>query len=128
MEKNYLSLSNLRGGAAIELFDRELVKALANVRDPNAPWKGRRKIALVLTIEAVDEKREEIDATLDVRVSLPSVNPLRLRAFVGTTTFGVRAREDNAKQTTIEQMQNDVPEGVSRMPEKKAAGGGKDGE
>ena len=39
-----VSLTNLGNGAAVELFDHELQKVLANIDDPNTDPKEKRKI------------------------------------------------------------------------------------
>lgn len=43
-----LSLANLGGGGAEEIFQRELKRVLANIADPNTDWQTPRKIAIVV--------------------------------------------------------------------------------
>jgi hypothetical protein len=49
-----ISLANLAGGAAIELFDRELKHVLKNITDKNRDPKFKRKITLTVTFEPTD--------------------------------------------------------------------------
>lgn len=48
-EDKPVSLTNLAGGAAVEKFDAELKKILANIMDPNAR-PGKRQIVLTVSI------------------------------------------------------------------------------
>lgn len=51
-----LNLLNLAEGAAIELFQYELIDALKNVHDPNRDAKAKREIIITAVIEPTDAK------------------------------------------------------------------------
>lgn len=51
-----VTLKNLCGGAAAELFDRELDAVLANIADPNAKAKTARTITLTVTVLPTEDR------------------------------------------------------------------------
>lgn len=46
-----VSLANIGNGAALERFDHELKKVLANIKDPNTDPKKARKITLEIVLQ-----------------------------------------------------------------------------
>ena len=53
-----LSLQNIGGGAAVELFDRELESVLKNIQDVETDPKAKRTIVLKIEIEPNDSRGE----------------------------------------------------------------------
>ena len=51
-----VSLTTLKGGAAVELFDRELSRVLENIDDPNTEATEEREITLKLKIKPEDDR------------------------------------------------------------------------
>jgi len=56
INKDVLSLANLKGGAAIEAFDLILNEVLTNIQDPNTDTKPTREITLKVKFKP-DEDR-----------------------------------------------------------------------
>lgn len=46
-----VSLENIRGGAAIEMFDHELQRVVENIADLNTDAEATRKVVLTVTIK-----------------------------------------------------------------------------
>jgi len=67
-EKEKLSLSNIKGGAAIELVDRALAKVFANINDINTT-EGEREIVLKIKIKP-DEDRTLAMITMNCSTKL----------------------------------------------------------
>jgi len=80
MTEQIVSLKNLSGGAAIELFDIELAKVVADIGDINTSGKVVREINLKVRI-APDEGREQ------ALVSVECKSKLAGRRGVGTKIF-----------------------------------------
>lgn len=51
-----MTLKNLCGGAAAELFDRELESVLQNIADPNTKTKTAREITLKVTVLPTEDR------------------------------------------------------------------------
>lgn len=60
MQEVPVTLVSIGGGAAVELFDIELERVLANIKDVNTDPKTRRRITLVVDIgsTAISRARE----------------------------------------------------------------------
>lgn len=64
-----MTLANLAGGGAEEIFQRELARVLANIADPNTPAQSKRKI--VLTVEfKTREARDGADVSVAYETKL----------------------------------------------------------
>ena len=59
MNEEKLSLTNLEGGAAVEMFDIALQKVLENIHDINTS-AGAREITLKVKVKPMDENRSII--------------------------------------------------------------------
>lgn len=83
MSKTYeVSLDTIRGGAAHELFDRELKRILKNIRDPNTKATAKRTVTLKVTFEP-NEQRTGITTSLDCKAKLAPVRTLQDHVHVG---------------------------------------------
>lgn len=56
MEPVIVSLATINGGAAIERFDHELKKIVANINDVNTDAKAARKVTLEVTIKPTEDR------------------------------------------------------------------------
>ena len=77
-----MSYMTLGGGAAAEMFDRELEKVLANIYDPNRPYKQPRKITLELTLRP-DENRDKVGVSIAVSSKAPGFKSFDSLAYLG---------------------------------------------
>jgi len=78
-----LDIRNLARGAAMEQFEAELDKVLANVLDPNTDYKKERKVTLSIGIKPNDEERESVTVTCTAKSTLVSFTPIKTQAYVG---------------------------------------------
>jgi hypothetical protein len=95
-----LDLTNLRGGAAIELWQVELRKVLENIADPNIPHKGKRTITLKVAFEPNDT-RERLDVNIDCESKLVPARGTDTVAYVTNNGHELVAVEHNPKQTHL---------------------------
>lgn len=83
-----LDIMKLARGAAMEQFDAELEKVLANAMDPNTDLKKERKITLTIGIKPNDENRESVTVTCHAKSTLATFNPVKTQAFIGVSDDG----------------------------------------
>lgn len=57
-------------------------KVLANMLDPNTPWKNKRKIAVEITFEQ-NEDRDDSSVNVSVVTKLAPVKPIGTRMAIG---------------------------------------------
>lgn len=55
-DQEQISLANLKGGAAIEMFDRAMRQVIKNLADPNTEPKAKREITLKVTFQATEDR------------------------------------------------------------------------
>ncbi len=67
--ENIVNLNNLAGGGVAEQFNRELLKVLENIADPNTDAKKARKITLTVTLKA-DDERDIANVSFETKSSL----------------------------------------------------------
>lgn len=60
-----VNLETFAGGALQEKFDIAMEQVLANMLDPNTPWKNKREITVKVTFEQNEDRN---DTTVDVSV------------------------------------------------------------
>lgn len=60
---NSIELKNLAGGAVQEQFARAFEKVVANLQDPNTPYKSGREITIKLKFEQ-NERRDDVQCAL----------------------------------------------------------------
>lgn len=89
-----ISILNIEGGAAIEMFDRALAKVMGNVADINTKLKIKRTIVLKVNIIPMDENRDLIDYELDCDMKLANqhtvVGKADVRAVPGKGFVAIR--------------------------------------
>jgi hypothetical protein len=103
-EEQSVSLINLNGGAAVELFDDELQKAFDNIGDPNTKPDAVREVTLTVKLHP-DEKRRYCDITIQAKSKTAPVRESSTMVFLGKKAGSSRviASERNLDQMTIEE-------------------------
>ena len=72
-----VNLETFAGGALQEKFDAAMEQVLANMLDPNTPWKNKRSITVNVTFE---QNEDRDDTTVDVSV----ISKLAAAKSIGT--------------------------------------------
>lgn len=108
-----VSLENLGGGAAVEMFDHQLKRVLENVQDPNTPWKTPRRVTLTVIIQP-DEGRE--GATVQVAAESKLVAPA---SYKTQFMLGRGKNSGHAQEYPQRQFEWTFPENVKDFPELK---------
>lgn len=92
-----LTLLNICGGAAAEVFDRELQQVLANIADINTSAAKSRKITLTFDLKPYsDRSAAEINFTCTSK--LAPVAPVTASAFIVRQGGEVRAFANDVRQ------------------------------
>ena len=65
LDSDKVSLVNIKGGSAVEMFDRQLDRVMSNIADVNTTMKTRT-ITLQVTIAPLDEQRTQVAFAIDV--------------------------------------------------------------
>ena len=65
LDDDKVSLINVRGGAAVDLFDRQLARVMQNIADPNTSTKAR-EIILKMQIAPINDDRSLVGYKIDV--------------------------------------------------------------
>lgn len=95
--KEQISLANLKGGAALELFDFELQNVLENIIDPNTKAEEVRTVTLTVKIKP-DKERNFGPIEIQAKAKLAPAAPVSTQAFFGKERGKVVAHEYNPKQ------------------------------
>lgn len=77
-----VNLETFAGGALQEKFDAAMEQVLANMLDPNTPWKNKRSITVNVTFE---QNEDRDDTTVDVSVvpKLAAAKSIGTRMAIG---------------------------------------------
>lgn len=75
-----VTLGNLAGGGAEEIFQRELARVLANIGDVNTMPQAKRKIVLTMDFLA-KETRDGCEAWISVQTTLAKPIPTTMPVF-----------------------------------------------
>lgn len=102
-----LSLESLGNGGAMELFNHELEKVLANCLDINTDHKFKRSIFIELKVMP-DEKRETAALKIEVGTKLASPRGLVNQVFLGV-------EEGKAVAVTFDPKQSDLFNGDTKV-------------
>lgn len=97
-ESTVITLAVLAASAVGAQFDRELERALENIRDPNTPMKGAREVTLSLRLAPLDEEREQLALSHSVKVKLAGPKALTKIANIGTKNGHIVASVFNPQQ------------------------------
>jgi hypothetical protein len=96
--RNQLSLVNIGGGVAEELFAEELQKVLDNIVDPNTEEKSVREIVVKVKFKP-NGTRSHVDIFVSSASKLGPTKAYPTKAFVGRRTDGTgEAYEHNPEQ------------------------------
>ena len=125
LDDGFVSVSNLKGGAAIEAVDHALGEVFENILDPNTDAKAKRSVTLKLTFKpSVD--RESTACTIEVVPKLAPQAPMAAQLVVDkegeravAAEFGRRNPGQHAFDGVYGEGSSDGPDNVT--PIKKAA-------
>lgn len=95
-----VSLDTLGNGGAVELFDRELVRVLDNIRDPNTDYKTIRSVSVELLVKP-NEDRESAAIKVSVRSKLAAPRGIASQIFIGEHEGKTVAVTYDPKQTDL---------------------------
>ena len=112
-----VTLSNIANGAAVELFDHELKRVMANIKDPNADAKKKREVTLKVVLSPYAD-RSGAEMALSVVSKTVPVNGVRGTVFVGRDDGEYKAYSHDTRQeemfTQAEQEKADEATAASR--------------
>ena len=109
-----ITLGNFMGGALEERFAGELSRTLDNIRDPNVPALGKRKITIEFVLDP-NEDREVGDIDVSVKSKGNAVKTLQARMYITKDRDGNPALvTENPKQKKL----FDGPSEVAAFPNK----------
>lgn len=77
-----VDLNSVGGGAAPELFQRELERIAENISDQNTRADAARKITLTFTFKPDSERRETV-VLVEAKAALAPVTPARNTVYCG---------------------------------------------
>ena len=77
-----VNLEEFAGGALQEKFDVAMNQVLANMLDPNTPWKNKREINIKVTFEQ-NEDRDDTHVDVSVVSKLAAVKSIGTRMAIG---------------------------------------------
>jgi len=86
------SLINLAEGAAVELFDLELLKVLKNIQNPNCQKDVEREIVLTVKLKPTDTPGI-VFTRISVKPKMAAPNVISTHLLVGSGPGGIEARE-----------------------------------
>lgn len=110
-----VTLSNLAQGAAVEVFDHELTKVLANIKDPNSDPKTKRKITLVVEFAPFAD-RSGSEISVSVASKLTPVKAVRSNLFVGVSEGEFKAYSQDIRQQELPLETHPASANVVSMP------------
>lgn len=116
-----LGLSTLMRGVALERFDDELAKVLANIVDPNTVPTAKREITLKLEVKP-DKSRDLGAVSVSVQSKLAPAEKLGTRVFISMTKGGPVATENNPNQLRLPMEPEKKPVDSAQV---RVIGGGK---
>ena len=110
MSKKF-DIKELARGAVMEQFDIEFEKVIANIMNPNTPWKATRKITLEITLKANDEDRDMVSVAANAKIRMAPYSPINAQIAIGKVN-GEYVAEEIVKgqikgQTNIDDITND---------------------
>ena len=99
-KEQVVSLKNLSGGAALELFDIELAKVVADIGDVNTSGKVVREIILKVRI-LPDEGREQAMVSIECSSKLAKRRGVATQVFFGVVDNQRVAVEAGTEQRNL---------------------------
>jgi len=104
----FTGLADLKGGAAIALFDEALHDAILNILDPNYPPGRKREVSLSVRLTP-DEDRRDAKIEIECALRLPNKTSITTRLFVGMRDGQVVSAEEHRDQLPIFQNPESKP-------------------
>jgi|SRR5215471_3407913 len=98
--ERFVSLATMNGGAAIELFDKELDAVLQNILDPNTKPEAGRDVILKVSIKPA-ENRRHADVSIQVSSKLAPPQESRTVFFLGSKRGHAVAAERDLNQLSF---------------------------
>ena len=77
-----IKLQDLVGGAFQENVQKAVEKVVANMLDPNTPWKNKRAVIAKITFTQ-NEERDDCNCDISVETKVASVKPLGTKFAIG---------------------------------------------
>lgn len=115
-KKEMVTLDNLGGGAAAEMFQESLKKVIANIVDPNTKPDATRSITLQMKIKPNKNQRDMCVVELSVNEKLATVLPFETAIFVGMKQGEAAATEYAPQQQTLfDQSTEEKSTGVGKI-------------
>ena len=126
-----VNLEEFAGGALQEKFDSAMEQVLANLLDPNTPWKNKREINIKVTFE---QNEDRDDTTVDVSVvpKLAAAKSIGTRMSIGKNIktgelyaeeYGNQVRGQMSMNLEIQETERDdsAKESVGKVVDLRAA-------
>ncbi|WP_270229536.1 hypothetical protein, partial [Desulfovibrio legallii] len=77
-----LNVATLSQGGAVERFQEELTRVIANITDPNTPAKKTRTVTLKMTIKP-NEQRNMAEVLVATSSTICPANPIETSIYIG---------------------------------------------
>jgi hypothetical protein len=90
-----LQLDNIGLGIAVEKFEQELVKVIANIADPNTDANEKRGIVLDFTIKPMGDSRQFCTVMITSKCKLAGNKPFMAAIGVGIDNTGEVIAKDH---------------------------------
>lgn len=100
MQEELVTLASIANGAAMELFEHELKRVIANIWDVNTSPKKKRQILIKVDIQP-SETREIGYYNVEVSAKLASVKPVESTMYFGKKDGELVAVQSNPQQPGI---------------------------
>lgn len=95
-----VTLETVGGGAALELFERELRDVLKNIQDPNTDAEATRSIALTVSFSP-HEDRESAGIAVAAKTKLAPARPHVSHVYIGQKDGRLLAVEHDPRQSDL---------------------------
>jgi hypothetical protein len=100
MQEEIVTLATVANGAAVELFQHELNRVLANIADINTSPKKKRQVTLKVIIQPSDDRGIGY-TSVEVNSSLAPVKPVEATMYFGKKDGQLVAVQSNPAQPGI---------------------------
>lgn len=77
-----ISLEEIAGGALQEIFGKAIADVVANMQDPNTPWKAKRVVTIKLGFTQ-NEDRNDATVQISVEKKTAPVKPVETKFSIG---------------------------------------------
>lgn len=115
-----VNLEEFAGGALQEKFDSAMEQVLANMLDPNTPWKNKREINIKVSFEQ-NEDRDDTHVEVSVVTKLAAVKSIGTRMAIGKNIkTGELYAEEYGNQVRGQLSMDDMEEPENEDSEKES--------